>query len=151
MLGESVEKIRELKKRDGKPFSVIAPSKEWVWENCVDDEKVEAWLSKLPGPYTFILELKNKNCVAGEVNCFGESLGVRIPDHFISKIVEKAGVAFVTTSVNVSGEKPVTEIDEIADEMRGKIDIAINQGELKGEPSKVVFLVKGEEKVLREL
>ncbi|UCG94990.1 MAG: Sua5/YciO/YrdC/YwlC family protein, partial [archaeon] len=56
----SVIRIRQIKQREQKPFSVIAPSKEWILENCVVGE---ADLTRLPGPYTLILKLKQK-CVA---------------------------------------------------------------------------------------
>ena len=52
-----VEKIREIKNRDKKPFSIIAPSIKWILENC---ETTEKEISKyLPGPYTLILKKKN--------------------------------------------------------------------------------------------
>ncbi|GAG45638.1 unnamed protein product, partial [marine sediment metagenome] len=41
-----VKRIRRIKKRDNKPFSVIAPSKKWIYDNCEVDRKI---LKKLPG------------------------------------------------------------------------------------------------------
>jgi len=37
---DAVHKIREAKDRYTRPFSVIAPSKDWIKENCEINEKV---------------------------------------------------------------------------------------------------------------
>ena len=87
MLHDSVYKVRETKNRHTVPFSVIAPSKDWIRENCEVNKKAEGWLKKLPGPYTFILNLKNKDAIAPNVNMDMDTLGVRIPDHWFSKNV----------------------------------------------------------------
>src|SRR3989344_3948345 len=65
---KAVEKIRELKERHINPFSIIAPSKEWITENCIITKEAKEWLNKLPGPYTLILKLKKKNAIAKSVN-----------------------------------------------------------------------------------
>jgi len=146
--GESVKKIREIKNRDGKPLSVIAPSKEWVKKNCFVTEKIEKWLDKLPGPYTLILELRNWNdSVASEVNFGGDSLGVRIPNNWFTSIVEEASVPFITTSVNLSGEEPIREISDLDDSMKEKIDYIVEDGKLDGSPSKIVNLLGNREEV----
>ena len=75
---DSVYRIREAKERYTAPFSVIAPSKDWVRQNCEVNEKVEEWLNKLPGAYTLILKLKDKDAVAPNVNMDMDTLGIRI-------------------------------------------------------------------------
>ena len=75
--------LRSIKFRYKRPFSVIAPSKEWIKNNCEVPEKGEEWLAKLPGAYTLILKLKNKKCIAPSVTQEVDTLGVRIPDHWI--------------------------------------------------------------------
>lgn len=142
-----VKRIREIKKRDTKPFSVIVPGKSWIRKNCFVDERVEKWLDKLPGPFTLILELKKRKAIVREVNNFGESLGVRIPKHWFAEVIEEAGVPFVTTSVNLSGKKPIGEVGEISAEIREKIDYVIDEGKIEGRPSTVVNLLGEREDV----
>ncbi len=138
----AVKKIREIKKRDQKPFSVIAPSKEWIERNCEIDKK---YLKKLPGKYTLILKIKNKECIAPEVS--KGKLGVRIPKHEISKLVEKLGFPIVTTSVNLSGENPTTSLKTLKKEIEKMVDFAIDEGKLEGKPSKVIDMTT--KKILR--
>ena len=44
----AVEKIRRLKERQTNPFSIIAPSKEWITENCIITKEAKDLLNKLP-------------------------------------------------------------------------------------------------------
>ena len=141
---KSVRKIRDLKERHSSPFSVIAPSIEWIKQNCKMDNCTEKWIKKLPGPYTLILNLNKKNCIAKEVNPNIESLGVRIPNHPISKLVSMAGIPFVTTSVNKSGGDFMTCLENLDNDIKKGIDIIIYEGKKEGTPSKIVDLTRKE-------
>lgn len=142
LISKSVKKIRQLKGRVANPFSVIAPSIDWVKENCLIAEEAESWLDKLPGPYTLILKLKNQKCVAKEVNPGLSTLGIRMPNHWISKIVAEAEIPVVTTSVNRSNEDYMTSLEDLDPEVKKGVDFAIYEGERKGKPSKIVDLTK---------
>ena len=72
---EAVKKLRNVKTRYTRPFSIIAPNKQWILENCVIGEKEKSWIDKLPGPYTLILKLKNKTAIAKETNNEGDRIG----------------------------------------------------------------------------
>jgi len=131
----SVELIREIKYRDkDKPISIIAPSVEWIKENCiVDDETIEKYL---PGPYTLILKKKNPEFLKHISP--NDSLGIRIPDAEFTKLVEKAGVPFITTSVNLQGEPFAIQISDIKKEILDRVEIIIGVGKLDGRPSTIV-------------
>ena len=134
---ESVMKIRMIKNREAdKPFSVIAPSKQWIIKNF---EVNPAYVEKLPGPFTFVLRTKKKlvsNNVTADVNI----LGVRIPDHPFTKIIQKAGIPFITTSVNQSGDQPISDIKKIPEKIAQQVDIIIDAGLLNNRPSTVIDL-----------
>ena len=137
---DSVKKIRKLKSRTKNPFSVIAPSLDWIKENCIVTKEGEEWLKKLPGPYTLILKLKNKKCVAKEVNPALETLGVRIPKHWVSKMISELEIPIITTSVNKSSEDYMTSIDDLDETMQNEIDFVLYEGRKEGKPSKIVDL-----------
>jgi len=137
---KSVLKVREIKARSTNPFSVIAPNAKWIRENCELSQSAEEWLAKLPGPYTFILPLKNKNAVAKETNPKSGTLGVRIPDHWFSKIISEANVPFISTSVNKSGEDYMTSMEDMDDDIKGSVDVIVYEGAKQSKPSKIVDL-----------
>lgn len=133
---ESVEKIRQMKGRDeSKPLSVIAPSFKWIEENLIVDCDLNKYL---PGAYTIILKMKKPELFE-HISSNG-SLGVRIPDCDFTKEIQKAGVPFITTSVNLSGEPFAISVSE---EIKKKVDVVVDVGELNGRPSTLV--INGEE------
>lgn len=139
-----VERIRNIKKSKKQPFSVIAPSKAWVEENCVMSEMTKKWLKKLPGPYTLIVRLKNKKCVADNVNCGLMTIGIRIPDNWMAKVVEELGIPLITTSANITGGNFMTRLEDLGSIIRNKVDLIVYDGELRGTPSTLVIIDKDE-------
>lgn len=137
----AVKKVRQLKGRAASPFSVIAPSLEWIYENCIVAKEAEEWLGKLPGPCTLIFKLKN-NCVAKNVNPGLKTLGVRIPNHWIRKIVAEADVPVVTTSVNKANGDYMTSLEDLDPSIKSGIDFVVYEGKKEGKPSKIVDLTE---------
>ncbi|HLD07410.1 MAG TPA: L-threonylcarbamoyladenylate synthase [Candidatus Nanoarchaeia archaeon] len=133
--GAAVQRLREIKGRYAKPLLVMAPSKEWVKENCAVPKQAEQWLSKWPGSHTLILGLKNKGCIAKEVNKGEDSLGVRMPDHWFRQAATELDIPIVSTSANLAGEEFMTSLDDLDQGIRAKIDFAVYEGEKRGHPS----------------
>jgi len=139
-----VSRIRVLKNRLDAPFSVIAPSKEWIKDNCVIDDNANNWISKLPGPYTLILELKNKYVISKNVNLDGDTLGVRMPDNWFTSIVFEIGLPIITTSANISGHNFMTDLTNLDPDLKKDVDLFIDDGPIDCHPSTLVFLDKKE-------
>ena len=138
---EAVGRIRKLKKRNDNPFSVIAPSKEWVTENCKVNENAKEWIQKLPGPYTLVLKIK-KECVAKNVAPGLETLGIRIPKHWFSGFVKETNIPIVSTSANISGNDFMTSLEDLDEEIKSKVDFIVYEGVKEGKPSRIVDLTK---------
>lgn len=135
----SVAMIRRIKNKDVNPMSVIAPSLDWIRENLeIDENLLEKYL---PGPYTLILKKKNPDFLKDVSS--KETLGVRIPDAEFTKLVQKAGVPFITTSVNYTGEPYAISISDIDKDILDVVHIVIGVGKLDGRPSTLV--VEGKE------
>lgn len=146
---ESVRKIADAKGRDsGKQFSVIAPGKEWIWKNAsLSAANKKLADSMLPGPYTIIVKAKPgapRAVVSSE-----KSIGVRIPSHPISRIVGEAGIPFVTTSVNISGEEHICSVSDIPEKIKAVAGWVIDAGRICGLASRVFDLRTDDVKILR--
>ncbi len=131
-----VNRIFEIKGRGAKkPMSVIAPGKEWILKHCIVSQKI---IDKyLPGKYTLLVKKKDKDFL-NAATAGMPTIGVRIPAHRFSRLVEKAGVPFVTTSANPSGWGAPKALSEIPVSLKGAVDIVIDGGELDGTPSTLV-------------
>ena len=136
---KSVSKIRKIKSRQTNPFSVIAPSKEWIEQNCDVSEEGNNWIDKLPGPYTLIFKLKKK-CVANGVNPGIKTLGIRIPNHWIKDSVSELDVPIVTTSVNKNSADFMTSLEDLDNDIKNSVDFIIYEGQKNGRPSEIIDL-----------
>ncbi|VVB68108.1 Threonylcarbamoyl-AMP synthase [Candidatus Norongarragalina meridionalis] len=142
---KAVARLRRIKRKAG-PLSVIAPSKAWIAENCVVGKEAEAFLKKMPGPFTAILALKKRNAVAKNVcgctthasACVKQTLGVRIPKHWVSAVVRASGTPVVTTSANVSGGKAMKKLKDLDVRLRKEADLIFFDGACKNKPSQIV-------------
>lgn len=140
---KSIKRIYDLKERQDKPFSVIAPSKEWIIKNCNIDEISSSWINRLPGRYTLILRLKNKKCISKLVNKGMGTIGVRIPKHWISDVVNELGIPIVTTSVNRSDKEFMTSVENMDKYIKENVDFIIYEGDKNNRPSEIIDLSKG--------
>lgn len=145
---KAVNKLREIKGRHTAPYSVIAPSREWIELNCEVSDDGRKWLEKLPGPYTLIFKLKRKNAVAESVVKGLETIGVRIPDHWIAKFVAALGFPIITTSVNKTDQEFMTSMDDLDHDIRAAVSFIIDEGKIEGHPSTIVHLDKKEVRVV---
>ena len=137
---EAVNKIRELKDRPSQPFSVIAPSVDWIRKHCEINKEADSWLKKLPGPYTLILNLKDQNNIAPEVNDGLKTLGIRIPEHWFTSHAQKLDVPIVSTSSNRTGGDFMTSMDNLDSDIGEGVDFIIYEGEKNGRPSQIIDL-----------
>jgi L-threonylcarbamoyladenylate synthase len=142
---ESVAKIVAAKERvPGKPFSVIAPSKEWITENTrITTDNAKFVDSLLPGPYTIILKSKiDIPLVTAE-----GKIGIRMPKNEFCDFIRSQGVPFLTSSVNAGPTAPAKSVKEIPEKIARITDFAIDAGELGGASSRI-FDISGKELVI---
>ena len=136
----AVYNLRNVKKIPTRPVSIIAPSKEWIKEHFEINDDASEWIDKLPGPYTLVLKCKN-GCMPSNISDTG-SIGVRIPDHWISSFVEEFGKPIVTTSANITGKSFMTNLDDLDASIRKKALFFIDEGEIQGKPSDIISWIR---------
>jgi L-threonylcarbamoyladenylate synthase len=142
-----VDRVRKIKKTD-KPLSIIVPTKQWIYDNCVVTQEAEEWVRKLPGPYTLVLKLKNPKAIAKNVyNNDDMSVGIRMPNHWFLAVSYSTNMPIVTTSANLSGEDFMTNIEDLNPSIRNNVDYVFYDGDKKGMPSTIINLVSKEIKI----
>ncbi|MEK6808425.1 MAG: L-threonylcarbamoyladenylate synthase [Nanoarchaeota archaeon] len=138
---EAVKRVRKIKNRPVTPFSIIVPSCEWIYNNCFINKESKRWIEILPGAYTLILN-KNNTKIVEEVAPNINTIGVRIPKHWISDVVNELGFPIITTSVNLVGESFMTSLENLNPKVSKNIDFIMYEGVKVGSPSKIIDLTK---------
>ncbi|GIU70198.1 MAG: hypothetical protein KatS3mg002_1434 [Candidatus Woesearchaeota archaeon] len=136
-----VARLRKIKNSQ-QPFSVIVPSKDWIYKNCEVTQEAEEWIRKLPGPYTLIFKLKNPKALAKNVYHSNDikTVGVRMPNHWFLAVSYQMNLPIVTTSANISGNDFMTTLDDLDPIIRNNVDYVLYEGEKKGYPSTIINL-----------
>ncbi|MEF3254046.1 MAG: threonylcarbamoyl-AMP synthase [Deferribacterales bacterium] len=102
-----------------------------------------------PGPMTLIFKAKenlDKNITAGL-----DTVAIRMPDnHFILGVIDRIG-PIAAPSANISGKPSGTTINDIIYELKGKVDLFIDAGEVQhGLESTVINTLSGKPVILRK-
>ena len=95
------------------------------------------------------MKQKNKGAVARGVNQSINTIGIRIPDHWISAFVRELGIPIITPSANVIGREVMTSLENLDPQLKSKTDFVFDEGERRGSPSKVIDLTGKKEVILR--
>ncbi len=116
----AVERLRQRKYREGKPFALMAASIAVIRKHCSVSEAEEALLTSAPRPVVLLAKRSDviiPAAIAPGVNTLGFMLPYS-PLHYM--LLEKLGRPLVMTSGNVSAE-PVCYEDEEATQRLSKI------------------------------
>jgi len=101
-----------------------------------------------PGPLTCVLTKKR---TLPEAVSATSTVGVRIPDHAVARILLRYAGPMAVTSANISGQQSPSSAEEVFRQLDGRIPLIIDGGETPGGiPSTVVDCTSNEIKILRE-
>lgn len=102
-----------------------------------------------PGPLTIIME--KKNIVPYNVTAGLDTVAIRMPENKIAlKLIEESKLPIAAPSANISGKPSGTNITDIIEELKDKVDIIIDGGDTKiGLESTVVRVVDNIPIILR--
>ena len=151
---KAMEKLARLKNTtlDKAQFSIICNNLSHLSEftRPIETSTFRLLKSKIPGPFTFILEA-NKNLPLAYKG--KKTVGIRVPDHPIPQlIVEKLGHPIASTSIKDDDEviEYSTDPELIAEKYDHLVDIVIDSGYGDNVASTIVNLTSGEPEILRE-
>ena len=148
----AVKKIFIAKKRkQDNPLILHISNLDMLKQITTKINKIEQKLisSFWPGPFTLILP-RNTN-VPDIVTGGLDTVGIRMPSGKIAKnLIEYSGVPIAAPSANISGKPSGTNLDDILDELKNKVDYIIDGGICEfGLESTVVKVVNNVPHILR--
>jgi len=146
---DGIERLYAIKGRERSKAIAILIAEANQLEQIAEADKTAQTLAKnfWPGPVTLVLPRKPQ---VPESLAQGPTIGIRVPDHTVSRKLLAAAGPMAVTSANLSGEKNTLDADEVLAQLGGRIDLVIDGGQTPGnQPSTVVDLTGGEPKFLR--
>lgn len=133
------------------PLIVHISDKKTINEIARDITEVEQKLidSFMPGPFTLILKKTDK--IPDVVSAGLDTVAIRMPSNVIARgIITFSGVPIAAPSANISGKPSGTNIDDIRNELEGKVSAIIDGGETEiGLESTVVKVINEVPYILR--
>ncbi len=154
----AIKRIFRLKKRDPKTALIVlvndlAMLKKYVFVSKQQEEMIRRyWQGSRP---TTVI-LRHRGNLPKELSGLSDGLALRLPkSEFLIKILDRVGVPLVSTSLNVSGEEPLSDMQDIALHFptAGRdIDLAVDIGKpRRRQPSRLADLRnEGRPKILRK-
>lgn len=109
------------------PLIVHLANKEEISKYAIISNNIERRLidNFMPGPFTIIL--KKKNIIPMNVSANLDTIGIRIPSNPIAKaILSYQNIPIAAPSANVSGKPSGTNIEDIVNEFKDKVDYIID-------------------------
>ena len=101
-----------------------------------------------PGPLTCVIPKKPS---LPEAVSATSTIGVRIPDQVVARVLLRAAGPMAVTSANISGQPSPSTAEEVFAQLNGRISLIIDGGKTPGGiPSTVVDCTSGEINILRE-
>ncbi len=152
---EACKKIYEIKQRPKrKPLCVLIADREMLDEIAESASPVERKLMETFWPGALTMKLKKKAGTLPEIISAGdEFVRVRLVGEgsWAHELIKKAGVPVVAPSANLSGSPTGVEMGRIRDELDGKVDYMLDEGDVENEvTSTIVQVENGEVVILRE-
>jgi L-threonylcarbamoyladenylate synthase len=147
----AVESIYAAKDRpDEKAIPILLGGPEDLDKVTTDIPSIAAKLAARfwPGPLTLVVP-KHPNLP--EVVSAMPTVGVRVPDHPVSRALLQAAGPMAVTSANLSGQDSPKTAVEVSRQLNGRISLILDGGETPGGvPSTVVNCMGTEPVILRE-
>jgi len=149
---DAMEKLRTIRGVDDRHhFTLMCADLAAIGQFArVDNAAYRLLRAALPGAYTVILE-GTKDLPRRLLHPKRKTIGVRIPDHVISRaLIDTLGEPLLTTTLILPGEDdPLTEGWEIRDRLEHDVDLVLDGGSCGGLPTTIVDLTGGAAELVR--
>ena len=150
----AVRRVQTMKGRPGgMPVSVAFSSTEELEDYVALSQETRALVRRLlPGPFTLLLPVsrEGRRRLAPEINAGGPTLGVRVPEHPISRLLTASAGPITATSANRHGEPPSDSISAARRRFGPLVSVYVSGGpKPAGRPSEIIDATGPEPRRLR--
>jgi len=143
---ESVKRIREIKSDRKKPFIILVSSKEMAKKYAEIGADAEKLIDKFKGHLTLIVPKKEK--ISDKVS--EKNIAFRISSNEIANaIVKELNEPIISTSANLTGEKPIYSFDDAVKILGKKVDFILDAEKSEEKEASTIYNVK-EKKIVRK-
>jgi len=145
----AIKKINKLKKRKS-PLSIMISSLKEIYKYAIINSNTIDQLKKIfPGPFTALLKSKETN-LSHLVQNESNKIGIRIPNNsFCLNLLNEYKKPIITTSINIHGEKPLNDINEIEKKF-SEINIYYQNNNLDSKGSTIIDFTKNPPILIRK-
>ena len=151
---KAIAKINSLKKRkEGKNYIILLGDIDWLdkYSFKLDSDELRIFRQFSPGNLTMIV--KDEKNFFHHISNNGK-IAVRIPENnFLRNFIKEFSEPIISTSINLSGEKPLTNLKKIRSLYSSWFDFEILPDKIVQttfEPSTIIEFTKDEIKCIRE-
>jgi tRNA threonylcarbamoyl adenosine modification protein (Sua5/YciO/YrdC/YwlC family) len=149
---EAVARIRQIRGVDDKHHMTLVchDLSELAHYARVDNAQFRLLKNNTPGSYTFILDA-TKEVPRRLQHPKRSTVGLRIPDHpvALALLVELGEPLLSSTLILPDASQPLTDIEEIREQLESKVDLIIEGGSVGIEPTTVIDLTDAEPVLVR--
>jgi L-threonylcarbamoyladenylate synthase len=141
----AIGRIYRMKGRpEGIPLAVIVARVGDIWPLARDlSPKAERIIrERLPGPLTVVV--RRSLSAPANVAPDRDTIAVRVPEDAISTALAARVGPYAATSANLAGEPPAGKIEDVAESLMGKTDLALDAGPCPTGRSSAVVDITGE-------
>jgi len=124
---DAIKKIFDIKKREQNKSLIILVESEKRLQDIVDVPEI-AWqiMDVSEKPVTIVYE--NPKNLPKEILAEDGSIGIRlIKDDYCKRLITKLNKPLVSTSANLSGQKPPMKFSDISDEIKNAVDYIVEE------------------------
>ena len=145
---EGIERINMMKMRE-QPMSIAMGSFSVIKNHIKANENAMFKIKEILKDGSTCITSYNPGSLNDNIAKDGK-IGFRIPNHeYLKAVLNEYQQPITTTSINKTGSEPLYIPDEIEDQFGDKIDLLIDDGIIKNNPSKIFIFEKNEIKRIR--
>lgn len=149
---DAVNKVFDAKKREKKPLILLVSSIKMLEKYVENINELQRKLINKYWPNTLTIIFDKSDNISSSITCGMTTIGIRMPNNkLLLDIMNKLNKPLISTSANISNKSTITNIDMLESDLKDKISLIIDSGEIKNiastivkiENNKIIFLREG--------